>query len=361
VRAPLVTRSKEELLLLLVAVAATAAAVLTVRQAAPEQLGLWLATAAALGLALTCLFAFWFGGAARRRLAESVEAESRATRSLLAAMPDGLMLVSGGEICSVNRSLCTLVGHEREELLGARMPFPFWPPEHRHDLEAWHDDLAANGGLTSELTFRRRDGDRVRMLVSGCVVPDGNGDPRHLITVRDVSASHRRARRLTELAARDPETGLFDRREFEERLGAAVRRTIQSGGNVTVVLADLAIHGRVGEGVFGRPEAHLAVDHLRRLIRAGDELARTDDGELGWILPDTDAAGGVEAVERWRAELGGIGGVRLTAGVCDLASSGDAFSLYALADRALVDARRRGLGSTERHGEVTATASRVIV
>jgi GGDEF domain-containing protein len=199
------------------------------------------------------------------------------------------------------------------------------------------------------------------MLVSGCVVPDGNGDPRHLITVRDVSASHRRARRLTELAARDPETGLFDRREFEERLGAAVRRTIQSGGNVTVVLADLAIHGRVGEGVFGRPEAHLAVDHLRRLIRAGDELARTDDGELGWILPDTDAAGGVEAVERWRAELGGIGGVRLTAGVCDLASSGDAFSLYALADRALVDARRRGLGSTERHGEVTATASRVIV
>ncbi len=62
---------------------------------------------------------------------------------------------------------------------------------------------------------------------------------------------------------------------------------------MTVVLADLAVHGRAGDGVFGRPEAHLAVEQLSRLARAGDELARTDDGELGWILPDTDAAGAV--------------------------------------------------------------------
>ena len=345
---PRVRRTKDELLLLLVSGMATVVAVVFAREAAPNPLGLWLATAAALGLALTGLFAFWFGGAARRRLEESLHAESEAVRNLLSAIPDGLMLIRDGAICSVNRSLCELLGYDREELLGTRAPFPFWPPEHRHDLEAWHADLVARGELTSELTFRRRQGDRVRLLVSGCVVDDQEG-PRHLLTVRDVSTSHRRMRRLTELAARDPETGLLDRREFEERLGAAVRRAIQGGTNVTVVLADVAVHGRVGDGVFGRPEAHLAVEQLSRLARAGDELARTDDGELGWILPDTDGAGGVEAVARWRAELSEIGGVRLTAGVCDLASSGDAFSLYALADRALAAARRNCPGATEQH------------
>ena len=358
--APHVPRTKDELLLLLVSGMATVVALVFAREAAPDPLGLWLATAAALGLALTGLFAFWFGGAARRRLEEALHAETEAVRTLLSAIPDGLMLVRDGEICSVNRSLCELLGYEREELLGTRAPFPFWPPEHRHDVEAWHEDLVARGELTSELTFRRRQGDRVRLLVSGCVVDD-HGGLRHLLTVRDVSTSHRRMRRLTELAARDPETGLLDRREFEERLGAAVRRAIESGTNVTVVLADVAVHGRVGDGVFGRPEAHLAVEQLGRLARAGDELARTDDGELGWILPDTDAAGGVEAVARWRADLSEIGGVRLTAGVCDLASSGDAFSLYALADRALAAARRNCPGATEQHVHAVLPARRAAV
>ena len=97
--------------------------------------------------------------------------------------------------------------------------------------------------------------------------------------------------RLTELAARDPETGLLDRREFEERLGEAVRRAIAGSTNVTVVLAELSIGGRADGAVFGRPEAQLAVERFRRGLRAGDALARTDDGELGWILPETDAGG----------------------------------------------------------------------
>jgi PAS domain S-box-containing protein len=359
--APGARRTKDELLLLLVSGMATVVAVVFAWEAAPDPLALWLATAAALALALTGLFAFWFGGAARRRLEESLHAESEAVRNLLSAIPDGLILVRDGEICSVNRSLCELLGYEREQLLGTRAPFPFWPPEHRHDVEAWHADLVARGELTSELTFRRRQGDRVRLLASGCVVDDQNGLPRHLITLRDVSTSHRRMRRLTELAARDPETGLLDRREFEERLGDAVRRAIQGGTNVTVVLADLAVHGRVGDGVFGRPEAHMAVERLSRLARAGDELARTDDGELGWILPETDAAGGIDAVARWRNALGEIGGVVLTAGVCDLAGAGDAFSLYALADRALVAARRSGPGSTERHVQTVLPERRAAV
>ncbi len=243
-----------------------------------------------------------------------------------------------------------MLGYERRELVDAPAPYPFWPPEHRHEIEVWHEELAARGESVAELTFRHSRGDRIRMLASGRLVPGEQSDGvRHVVTVRDISVTHRRERRLTELASRDSETGLLDRREFEERLGGAVRRAIHAGSNVTVVLAELAVHGRTGGGVFGRPEGLIAVDRLRRLVRAGDDFARTGDSELAWILPETDVVGGLEAIARWRAELADVLGVELTAGLCDLTRGADVFSLYALADRALSTARRRGAGSTEAH------------
>jgi PAS domain S-box-containing protein len=341
-----VRRTKEDLLLLAVSVTAAAAAIVSVREATPPHPGLWVATAVALALALACVFAVWFGGAARRRLSHSLHGEWDAARTLLSALPDGLMVVRDGRIRSVNRGLCDLLGFDRQELLGEEAPFPFWPPEHRHEIESWHAELEARGELVAELTFCHRRGDRIRVLVAGRAVDDGSGASRHLVTVRDVSASHRRERRLTELSARDEETGLLDRREFEARLAHAVRLAKKTDTNLTVVLAQVSLHGRAGEGVLARPEALLAVDRLGRILRAGDDVARTDASELGWILPETDAAGGIEAVTRWRSAIADVDGVSLTAGVADLAGAGDALSLYALADRALADARRSGDGAT---------------
>ncbi len=338
--------SREEVLLLAISVTAAAAAILSVREAAPPRPGLWVASAAALALALTGVFAVWFGGAARRRLTQSLHGDWDAARTLLSAIPDGLVLVRDGRIVSVNRSLCDLLGFDRQELLEQAHPFPFWPPEHRHEIEAWHSELEVRGEHGSELTFCHRKGDRIRVLVAGRVVDDDSASPRQLVTVRDASASHRRERRLTELSARDPETGLLDRREFEERLGHAVRRARKSGTNVTVVLAQIATRGGAVDGVLEQPEALVAVDRLERGVRAGDELARTGNCEIGWILPETDGAGGIEAVSRWRSEIADVGDVTLTAGVCDLAGAGDALSLYALADRALADASRKGQGET---------------
>ena len=76
--------------------------------------------------------------AARRVVGATLFGEWEAARTLLSAMPDGLLLVHDGRVLSVNSGLCELLGFEREELLGAAAPFPFWRPEHRHEIEAWH-------------------------------------------------------------------------------------------------------------------------------------------------------------------------------------------------------------------------------
>lgn len=345
-----VTRTKEDALLLGVAVSAAAIAIVSVRDAEPPHIGLWVATATAVALVLAALFALWLGGHARRVIDERHIDEWDAARGLLSAIPDGLVIFDHGAVSSVNRRLCEVVGFEHDELLGATAPLPFWPPEHRHEIEAWHARLDTLGEHETELTFRHRDGSRLRVLVAGRLVTGGPGEaPRQLVTVRDVSASHRRERRLRELSSRDPDTGLLNHGEFEERLRVVVHRAIGAGENVALVLAELGLDEGIAESVLQRPEGLVAVERVRTLARAGDELARTRENEIAWILPETDAHGGVGAVARARTVLAELGGVTLTVGICDLATARDPFALYAFADRALAVARAQGAGGTAQY------------
>ncbi len=338
-----------------IAVSAVTLAVLVLRAASPSDVGVRAATAAALVVGLGAVFALWVD-AMRHAAASSAATEPDLSRSVLAAIADGLLLVQAGSVRSVNDGLCGLVGFGAEELLGARAPLPFWPPEHAHEIEGWLRELEERGEHHGELTLRHRDGRRLRVLVSGRTLVGGDTS-RHLITVRDASVGHERERRLLEVATRDVDTGLLDAAEFERRLGDAVRRAISTGANVAIVLAELDLADREGDSVFDSPDAIRAVDRLRALLRAGDELARTGDCELAMILPDTDAHGGVGAVARARAGLADLDRVTLTAGICDLAAAGDALALYAYADRALAQARRQGVGGTVQYSTAVGTAS----
>jgi hypothetical protein len=138
---------------------------------------------------------------------------------------------------------------------------------------------------------------------------------------------------------------LLNERGLDEALYATARRALADGATASVVGARLAGDVERRNGFLGSPAALLAIERLRALLRAGDELARTRDDGLVWILPDTSAEGAIGVVGRARLALVDMG-TTMTAGVCDLAAAGDAPSLYALADRALVDGGRQGLGTT---------------
>ena len=352
----MLSRSKEELLLLVTAVAGLALAAVAVRELGPTDLRQSLAAAAALGVAGASAFAYGLGRVVARAAAAAEDDDDlAAARELLSAIPDGIVVVQDGRVVSVNRRLCDLLGFARSELLTQAQPFPFWPPEHRHELEEWHATLARRSELEGELTLCRRDGERVHVVVAARRVPGANTSPRHVLTVRDVSSSRRRERRLAELCGRDPQTGLLDHTEFELALGGAVRRSIAYREPLAVVLGELSVDGHGGADVFGRPEALVAVERLRELARADDVLARTRDGELAWVLPDTDAHRAVGAVARARAALASLPGVALTVGICDLETAGsDALALCAYADRALVEARGQGVGGTAQYAAVAA-------
>lgn len=138
---------------------------------------------------------------------------------------------------------------------------------------------------------------------------------------------------------------MLDERGFDESVRGAVRSALADGTNPSVVVVELGNDGPSWSGSLGSPEALVVIDRLQGLLRAGDELARMRDDQIAWLLPESGLEEAVEAVSGARRAISDTG-TTLTAGVCDFATAGDAPSLYALADQALVEAKRQGRGTT---------------
>jgi len=270
--------------------------------------------------------------------------EASAT-ALFRAIPDGVVVLRQHEIVAVNTRLCELLGCSSDTLVGASWLDSLSAPEHRHEMESWLDGLALDGHAEGMLVLSDPVGRRVAVEAAGRVITDDGSTPRHVVTIRDVSASRRDGERLAEIATRDPLTGLLNNRGFQERLLEEVRRARLGAKGLSLALVDLGPSG------LDEMEFAAAAQLLRRDLRTGEHLARTRDREIAWILPATDAAGAAGAIERMRTAMAGSSASEtlesnLLAGVCDIAKADDARSLYALASRALDQARDDDAGST---------------
>lgn len=93
---------------------------------------------------------------------------------------------------------------------------------------------------------------------------------------------------------------------------AAVRSALTDRTNPSVVV-ELGADGEASWSSLGSLEALLVIDRLQGVLRAGDELARTRDDRIAWLLPDAGVEGAVEAVSRARRAIADMG-TTLTAG-----------------------------------------------
>lgn len=123
----------------------------------------------------------------------------------------------------------------------------------------------------------------------------------------------------------DAETGLPGRTLMLDRLGVATARSVRTGGTVALLLVD------------PRGDVVVAATTLSEIVRLGDTVARTSDGELAVIVDDLTSPADAEAIAQ-RA-LDRLGGAQAAIGVA--ISTGEARSagdLLAEAERSLVRA-----------------------
>jgi diguanylate cyclase (GGDEF)-like protein len=110
-------------------------------------------------------------------------------------------------------------------------------------------------------------------------------------------------RRLAEGALRDPETGLFNRRHFDDRLSSELITASRYTRPVSLLLVDVDGFIRVKQ-VHGRAAGDEALGLVSRLVRSAvrreDVLARVSGEQFGVVARETPLSAGRALAERIR-------------------------------------------------------------
>lgn len=171
---------------------------------------------------------------------------------------------------------------------------------------------------------------------------------RLLSTVQDYNV------RLQELSIRDPLTGLYNRRKFEEFLKYEILRGERHERDFSVIMIDLDNFKYIND-TFGHPIGDMVLKELSIMLgdglRRGDVLARLGGDEFAVILPETTAADGMQVANKLHQTLAGkefelpVGKIRSTASFSMVSFPADgktAEEIYAAMDVVLYKAKTHG-------------------
>ncbi len=232
-------------------------------------------------------------------------------RSAFDNAPIGMALTAtDGRFLAVNRAFCELTGRTPKELLKTS----FQEITHPDDVLGTVRDArrmltGEEFGHEIEKRYLRPDGSIVWGLLRTALVRDASGDPIHFIShIVDITERKHAeddvvssARRLHDLAARDPLTGLRNHRDFREALVIEVERAARYHRQLSVAIFDVDAFSRMNaEGGRAHGDAVLKsiAGVIEQVSRRPDLAARIGGDEFGLILPETDAKGAARAAER---------------------------------------------------------------
>lgn len=160
--------------------------------------------------------------------------------------------------------------------------------------------LAARGALRDfAIQVRAAGGATLDMVYSSHEV-GSHGEPLVVATLVDVSEANRAARRIEELATRDPLTGLPNRALLGDRIGRSLAIARRGSGRFAVLFIDLDQFKSVNDNLGHAAGDALLVEVAARLsgvLREADTLARPGGDEFVVLLdnPGSDAAAGTVA------------------------------------------------------------------
>jgi diguanylate cyclase (GGDEF)-like protein/PAS domain S-box-containing protein len=220
-------------------------------------------------------------------------------RLAMAEAPNGMAIVGlDRTLQDVNPALCDILGYPADELIGRSLGTLLVGSDALADLadrEALVDGTAE--AVTAQRRFSRANGAEALVEHAMSLVRDADGRAQYFVSqFQDVTELHAAISALSELAARDRLTGLFNRGELIDRLHDRLAHQRRAGKGVAALYCDVDNLKMVNDE-FGH--------------RVGDELLRQIGARLAAAVRTTDLV----------ARIGGDEFVVVLDGVRDLADA----------------------------------------
>jgi PAS domain S-box-containing protein len=111
------------------------------------------------------------------------------SESLILNLYEGLSVVNiDGVQIEANPALCKMLGFEKKELVGQKVPFNYWPPEEYDEIQAAFLKATKGEHNKFELTLMRKNGERFPVLISTASVKNNLGEViANFATIQDIS------------------------------------------------------------------------------------------------------------------------------------------------------------------------------
>ena len=114
---------------------------------------------------------------------------------------------------------------------------------------------------------------------------------------------------LADLSARDPMTGLVNRRSFEMALEREIDRVARAGDVALLLLLDIDHFKRVNDShghAAGDGVIKAVAEAIQQAVRPMDTVARTGGEEFAVVLPNCSSSFGPTVAERIRANVAAL-------------------------------------------------------
>ncbi|MDO8319851.1 sensor domain-containing diguanylate cyclase [Rhodoferax sp.] len=261
-------------------------------------------------------------------------------------------------LLDVNETQCRKLGYSREEMLSMKITDidAGFTADQMREIGAL---IQKNGEAQFETMQRRKDDTIFPVEVSTKLLELDK--PYLLSIVRDITERklaeaevQKLQEQLREQAARDPLTGLFNRRYLDETIARELARAARNNQPVGIVMCDLD-HFKLVNDTHG----HLAGDEVLRVFaellkkhaRGSDIVCRFGGEEFVMFLPDMSPAVAYQRAEQLRTEIAaqritlGAAVIQVTAsfGVAVFPENGKTMdSLISAVDAAMYQAKEEG-------------------
>lgn len=212
------------------------------------------------------------------------------------------------DIVLFNAGAEKIFGYSVEEVMGERLDMLL--PERfqiQHDMMIQefgmsHGATKAADERSHQIFGRRKNGEE--FIASAAIFVLGSGDEKFFATIlRDVSHNRKTEEELLRLAATDPLTGTFNRREFTAIAEREALRSSRYHHSLSILMLDLDHFKRLND-TYGHAAGDKALQRFTMIcanaLRNVDVFGRWGGEEFVALLPETDIQGATIIAERLR-------------------------------------------------------------